>query len=72
MNTHEHPRDNPPSDGVAILVAAPGSPKRSVRINVTLPEDVLVEIDRHAREHGMTRAGFLARAARQSMHREEA
>lgn len=58
-------------DGVAILVAAPESPKRSVRINVTLPEDVLAEIDRYAREHGMTRSGFLARAARQSMHREE-
>jgi predicted RNase H-like HicB family nuclease len=50
-------------DGVAILVPAPNRPARSVRINITLPADVLSEIDRYAEAHGLTRSGFLARAA---------
>src|SRR4051794_10342385 len=35
-------------DGVAVLIAAPDAATRSVRINITLPEDVLREIDKHA------------------------
>jgi predicted RNase H-like HicB family nuclease len=50
-------------DGVAILVSAPNRPARSVRINITLPADVLSKIDRYAEAHGLTRSGFLARAA---------
>ena len=51
-------------DGVAILVPAPDRPVKSVRINITLPEDVLEEIDRYAESRGLTRSGFLARAAK--------
>lgn len=54
-------------DGVAILVAAKAEaakePAKTVRVNVTLPEDVLARIDRYAEQHGFTRSGFLARAA---------
>ena len=50
-------------DGVAILVPAPNRAARSVQINITLPADVLSEIDRYAEAHGLTRSGFLARAA---------
>ena len=50
-------------DGVAILVDVPRSAK-SVRINVTLPGDLLEQIDRHAASHGLTRSGFISRAAR--------
>jgi len=38
-----------------------------VRINVTLPEDVLAEIDRYAEAQGFTRSGFLAAAAKKAM-----
>ena len=50
-------------DGVAILMSAPNRRARSVRINITLPADVLSEIDRYAEAHGLTRSGLLARAA---------
>jgi predicted RNase H-like HicB family nuclease len=57
-------------DGVAILVKAPNWDQRSIRVNVTFPEDVLREIDRFAQDTGSTRSGFLARAARHEIERE--
>ncbi|KGM35409.1 type II toxin-antitoxin system HicB family antitoxin [Inquilinus limosus] len=54
-------------DGVAVLVPAPQQAIKSVRVNVTIPEDVLAEIDRYAEGHGFTRSGFLVRAAREAM-----
>lgn len=54
-------------DGVAVLVPAPQQAVKSVRVNITLPEDVLAEIDRYAEGHGFTRSGFLVRAAREAM-----
>jgi len=53
--------------GVAILVAAPAQAVKAVRINVTLPEDVLASVDAYANEHGFTRSGFLAMAAKKAM-----
>ena len=53
--------------GVAVLVPAPVPATRSVRINITLPADVLEEIDRRAEQEGFTRSGFLAQAARKAM-----
>jgi predicted RNase H-like HicB family nuclease len=54
-------------DGVAILVAAPATDVKSVRINVTMPADVLDQIDRYAEREGFTRSGFLAQAAKKVM-----
>jgi predicted RNase H-like HicB family nuclease len=54
-------------DGVAILVAAPERTAKSIRVNVTLPEDVLDAIDRYAAANGFTRSGFLAQAAKRAM-----
>ena len=54
-------------DGVAILVAAPARAAKAVRINITLPEDVLQAIDRHAEANGLSRSGFLAVAARKAL-----
>ena len=54
-------------DGVAILVPAPETPVRAVRVNITLPEDVLREIDAYAASKGFTRSGFLANAARKAL-----
>lgn len=61
-------RDN--RDGVAILVSARSATRKAVRVNVTLPEDVLEQIDAFAESHGFTRSGFLAKAARKAMELE--
>ena len=50
--------------GVAILVFVKTEQPKAVRVNVTLPEDVLEQIDRYAEAHGFTRSGLLAQAAR--------
>jgi len=47
-------------DAVAFLVQVRTEPARAVRINVTLPEDLLEEIDRRS----ANRSRFLAEAAR--------
>lgn len=54
-------------EGVAILVAAPKQASRTVRINVTMPEEVLHAVDVAARAAGATRSGFLTRAARKAL-----
>jgi predicted RNase H-like HicB family nuclease len=54
-------------DGVAVLIQAPAEEVKSVRVNVTLPADVLGEIDRYAEREGFTRSGFLAQAAKKAM-----
>jgi predicted RNase H-like HicB family nuclease len=54
-------------DGVAVLIAAPGAEVKSVRINVTMPADVLDQIDQYAEREGFTRSGFLAQAAKKAM-----
>ena len=59
-------------DGVAILVTLRSQPPKSVRINITLPEDVLQTIDSFAEANGMSRSGFLARAARHEIKRNNA
>ncbi|TPK92652.1 type II toxin-antitoxin system HicB family antitoxin [Mesorhizobium sp. B2-4-12] len=59
-------------DGVAILVAAKTEARKTVRINVTLPDDVLQRIDAFAEAHGYTRSGFLAKAAEKVMELEAA
>ncbi len=54
-------------DAVAILVAANGTVPRTVRVNITLPEDVLASIDAYAKRVGMNRSGFLVQAAKREM-----
>jgi len=36
---------------------------KPVRINISLPENLVQDIDRYAKSHHLTRSGFLARAA---------
>ncbi|MER8751405.1 type II toxin-antitoxin system HicB family antitoxin [Mesorhizobium sp. M1050] len=57
-------------DGVAILVGLKTEAKKAVRVNVTLPDDVLQRIDAFAEAHGYTRSGFLAKAAVKVMELE--
>jgi predicted RNase H-like HicB family nuclease len=54
-------------DGVAVLIEAPAAEVKSVRINITMPDDVLDQIDKYAEREGFTRSGFLAQAAKKVM-----
>ena len=52
------------SDAAAFLVVTAFDTKqRSVRVNVTIPEEILREIDAVAKERGMSRSSFLVHAA---------
>ncbi|CAN7593326.1 type II toxin-antitoxin system HicB family antitoxin [Mesorhizobium sp. LjRoot246] len=57
-------------DGVAILVGVKTETKKAVRVNITLPDDVLQRIDAFAEAHGYTRSGFIAKAAQRAMELE--
>ncbi len=52
--------------GVAILVSVKTEQPKAVRVNVTLPEDVLEQIDRYADAHGFTEADCLLARSRSS------
>jgi len=65
-------KDSTNRDGVAILIAVRHPSPKAVRINVTLPEDVLQRIDAFAAEQGISRSGFLARAAQHEIERSNA
>src|SRR5580658_56325 len=54
-------------DGVAVLIPVAEGLARTVRVNITMPEDVLRDIDAYAEQHGFTRSGFLATAAKRAM-----
>lgn len=49
---------------VAILISVKTEQPKAIRVNVTLPEDVLEQIDRYAEAHGFTRSGLLTQAAK--------
>ena len=48
---------------IAVLAVAPTRTSKVVRVNITMPEDVLARIDAYARDQGLTRSGLLTRAA---------
>jgi predicted RNase H-like HicB family nuclease len=55
-------------DGTPVLVPlAPAVSRKTVRVNITLPETELQTIDQFAESHGYTRSGFLLKAARREM-----
>ena len=56
------------SDAVAFLVvSAPESKPKAVRVNVTIPEDMLVKIDAAAKKRNMSRSSYLVQAAKMAM-----
>ena len=55
-------------DGFGFLVDLPDPPARSLRINVTLPENLIAAIDRTSKN----RSRFLAEAARERLARVKA
>ncbi|TET90185.1 MAG: type II toxin-antitoxin system HicB family antitoxin [Desulfobacteraceae bacterium] len=57
------------TDAVAFLVVAiPDLKPRAVRVNITMPEDTLHQIDAAAKKRGMSRSSFLAHAAQNAIH----
>lgn len=44
---------------------------KPVRLNISLPEGLVKQIDEHARAQHLSRSGFLARAALAQMEREQ-
>ena len=61
--------DNPGySDAAAILIVSVSELKpRSVRVNITVPEDMLRKIDTIAEKRGMSRSSFLVHAAQNAI-----
>ena len=53
---------------VSVDVAKLGT--KATRVNITLPDRLLVVIDKHAQANGETRSGFLARAAMEKVAEE--
>ncbi len=51
-------------DAIAFfVVSAPDVKSKTVRVNITLPEDILHQIDVTAKKRGMSRSSFLTHAA---------
>lgn len=46
-----------------LVVSVPDLKSKTVRVNITLPEDVLHQIDVTAKKRGMSRSSFLTHAA---------
>jgi predicted RNase H-like HicB family nuclease len=53
--------------GAVVIVVAAASTNNIRRVNITLPEDVLAQIDQYAHEHGLSRSGFLVQAAKKAI-----
>jgi hypothetical protein len=52
------------STGAVVAIVTLDLPGRAVRVNISLDETLLDQIDRAARARGESRSGFLASAAR--------
>lgn len=60
------------SDAAAIFVVSVSEVKpRSVRVNITVPEDTLRKIDNVAKKRGMSRSSFLVHAAQAAISSNE-
>jgi len=56
------------ADAAAILIVSVSEAKpRSIRVNITVPEDMLRKIDTIARKKGMSRSSFLVHAAQNAI-----
>ena len=56
------------ADAAAILIVSVSEAKpQSIRVNITVPEDMLRKIDTIARKRGMSRSSFLVHAAQNAI-----
>lgn len=60
---------DPDVDEAARVLVRFDPPAKSARVNITLPEDLLRQVDSYAETHGFTRSGLLAQAAREAIRR---
>ena len=63
-------KDRENRDAVAVLVDSPAQATKTVRVNITLPADVLEQIDAVAEREGYSRSGFIVHAAKEAMSRD--
>lgn len=57
------------ADAIAFFIVTIQSKKtKKIRVNITVPEDDLLQIDTVAKQYGMTRSAFLLKAAQDSIH----
>jgi len=57
------------ADAVAYLVVSvPDTKPRTVRVNITVPEMTLKQIDAAAKKRGMSRSSFLVHVAQNAIH----
>ncbi len=61
---------DPEIDEAARILVRFDVPARSVRVNITLSEDLLAAVDKFAKGHGFTRSGLLAQAVREHIRAE--
>lgn len=60
----------PESKGaIPFLVSTPDPEGRAVRVNITIPENVLKAVDAEAERLGMSRSAFLTRAAQEKVEK---
>lgn len=57
---------------VARVLVRADLPNHTVRVNITMPEDLLAAVDRYAVQTGYSRSGLLAQAVRERMRRDQA
>ncbi|MBU2514693.1 type II toxin-antitoxin system HicB family antitoxin [bacterium] len=50
------------------IVSIPDKKSKKVRVNITVPEEDLNQIDSFAKQNGMTRSAFLIKAAQDTIH----
>ena len=65
------PRQISPGNGAEFFIAIPVQVEagKSVRLNISLPQDLVEDVDRYSKRRGLSRSAFLAQAARQAMQR---
>ncbi|HYD99935.1 MAG TPA: YlcI/YnfO family protein [Alphaproteobacteria bacterium] len=56
-----------PENRGALVMLVPAPEAKAVRINITMPEDVLARLDQAAEAQGETRSGFLVKAVRKAI-----
>jgi len=60
------------SDVIAFFIVTVQNQKpKKIRINITLPEDDLLQIDTFAKRYGLSRSAFLLKAAQESIHAQK-
>ena len=51
-----------------LAVAVQVESGKATRLNITMPEDLVEEVDAYSKRRGLSRSAFLAQAVRQAMH----